>query len=39
MIDWPDTPLRRHLFYYIALKYVLIVPAGAVAFYVGYRFL
>lgn len=39
MIERPDTPFPRHLLYYSALKYVLIVPAVAVAFYVGYQFL
>jgi hypothetical protein len=30
----PDTPFPRHWFYYIALKWILIVAAAALALYV-----
>jgi hypothetical protein len=39
MIERPDTPFPRHWLYYVALKYVSIVLAVAIAFYVGYQFL
>ena len=34
----PDTPFPRHWLYYIALKFVVIVAALLLAFYVYTRF-
>ena len=33
----PDTPFPRHWFYYIALKYGVIVAAALIASYIFYR--
>ena len=33
----PDTPFPRHWLYYITLKYVLIVAAVLLTFYLAYR--
>jgi hypothetical protein len=35
----PDTPFPRHWLYYIVLKYVVLVAAVVIAFYVVYQLL
>jgi hypothetical protein len=34
----PDTPFPRHWLYYIALKFVVLAAAMAVAVYIAFRF-
>jgi hypothetical protein len=36
-MEKPDTPFPRHWFYYITLKYVVIVAAVLIAAYFLYR--